>query len=228
MICDRCQPITPDLPTKDYIMSASPATSSDIIALLVASYGRNVPTASDISTSPAPSKLKVVKAAKEKAKSDDGAVAAPKSDKVVTTAILPEAGTLSAKDYIIAMRRARDLNDRIAAIAGYVGFSRTASYSSQELAANMKAQRALRPAPTFPAISGAAVSLRGFVAGVPDAAAKRLADLQGRETLAAETLADHERAASVAMSDEERHYHTQMARVERERLDQIKADLAAC
>ena len=162
--------------------------------------------------------------------SDDGAVAAPKCDKVVTTIPLPAAGTLNAREYFVAMRNARDTNDRIRAVAGYIGFNPTQSYSSQELSANLAARRTLNPPKGQPLTSGAGVSLRGYVAGMPDHAAKKLADLQGRSVYTTEAMLDNEREARIALArgdQESAARFATMARVERERLNQIQADLAA-
>ena len=86
---------------------------------------------------------------------------------------LPTAGTLSAKEYFVAMRRATDRDARIAAIAGFIGYNRGEMYSPQELAANLQARKVLTPPKASPAVSGAAVSLVGYVKGVPDMKGKQ-------------------------------------------------------
>jgi hypothetical protein len=206
-------------------ISANDLTAAHI-ALLVASYGKKQDT-SAVSPQSAPSKLKVAKAAKASAKVSDGSQAAPIERQVITTAALPAAGTISARDFFIAMRRATDRNSRIVAIASYKGFSPTESYSSQELAATMAARREMNPPKSSPPVVGAAVSLRGYVAGANDPMAKKRANLIGREVYAAEEMTTHLSAARAARSAEERAHHTAMAQVESERLAQIRSDLAA-
>jgi hypothetical protein len=55
---------------------------------------------------------------------------------------------------------------------------------------------------------------------------RRFNDLKAREALTAENLADHLRAANLASNPADRSHHDAMAQVERERLQQIRIDLA--
>ncbi len=215
---------------------------AQIIAMLTASYGRPVET---------PSLPKQDKPSKAKASSKANNVKAPaKSDSIAPKAVeaiaevtahhvrplitslpLPEKGSLDAKAYIVAMRRAKDRNDRIAAIAGYVGFDVHGEYSSQELAANLQAKRELGhgvKAAVAPFAHGASKSLGGYVHGMPNEQAKRLADLAGREALAAETMLDHEAETRECLAQgrlEGAQYAAAMAKVEGERLTHIQRDL---
>lgn len=142
---------------------------------------------------------------------------------------LPTAGTLSAKEYFRAMSKAADRDARIAAIAGFIGYNRGEMYSPQELAANLQARKVLTPPKASPAISGAAVSLRGYVAGTPDPISKKAADLNGRQVATVEAMLENEKLAKVALARGDQAtatHHASMARLEKDRLTQIRADLA--
>ena len=141
---------------------------------------------------------------------------------------LPTAGTLSAKEYFVAMRRATDRDARIAAIAGYIGYNRAEMYSPQELAANLQARKVLTPPKASPAVSGAAVSLVGYVKGVPDMKGKKLADLQGREVAAVEAMLSHRKVAVELLSQGnqiEAAHEANLAKLESDRLTQIRKDI---
>lgn len=210
--------------------------SPEVLALLAASYGksadevvsrivvRNAPKASK------PSKLAAVKAAKVEAAEQEASETRPTDPRPAMVVVdLPAKGSLDARAFLIAMRRATTRDQQIQAIAGYCGYDRHAEHGTQDLAARMAAQRDLRgvKAAPLPAHS-AAPSGKGYVHGMPDAIATKVGDLLGRERLSAEALSEHDTIAkdeSVAMS--ERTYHAQLALVETGRLAQIRADLAA-
>lgn len=211
--------------------------SADIIAQLVASYSQPAPLSVQLVKvqTAKPSRLSVAKAAKRAAE-----VAAPTTEghnevkREVIPFILPAVGSLDAKSYMKCMVRATDRNARIAAIAGYVGYDTTLSYSANELSANMSAKSVLygkvtalpRPvhsAPTSP-------TLAGYVSGMPNATAKKMADLQGREVVAAETMLDYNKQAALHLERGDQanaHHAATMAQVECERLEQIRRDLTS-
>src|ERR1700677_4036724 len=94
----------------------SPESIDALIAKLSASYQQPASPVMVQVQHAKPSKLAAVKLAKQsKVSANDGSEAAPTDRKVVTTIPLPEAGTLDARGYFVAMRRARDLNERISA-----------------------------------------------------------------------------------------------------------------
>ena len=103
-----------------------------------------------------------------------------------TCEALPEAGSLSAQDFIVAMRRAKNRDDQVRAIAGYVGYSTTELFGTQEMNARLSANRAITPHKTLNFTMpkeehNAWRSVAGTVAGMPDDSAKRLANLQAQE-----------------------------------------------
>lgn len=180
--------------------------------------------------------VKVKVASKPRAKkSSDGSQAAPTHQgnganaKVVTLSIeLPPVGTYDAPSFIVAMRKAKDRNEMIQAIAGYVGYDLSANFGSQELSAKMAAQRAM-----VPVVAGkdrtARSTVAGYIAGLPDHNRKLIADLEGRERLAVDALADHVKQAISSENlgeTEQATYHETMAQVERERLANIRKDLS--
>lgn len=219
-------------------MTTSYDISADIIAQLVASYQQPaLPTSVTMvkvggSPTKKPSKLSVAKAAKAAADVVGAAVEGHNEVKrEVIPFILPEVGSLDAKGYMKQMVRAVDRNARIAAIAGYVGYDTTISYSANELNANMMAQRTLRgnPVPLARPVHSVQPTLAGYVAGCNDAIAKKRADLQGRSVYVTEAMLDNERSTREALARNDQvnaHHFATMARLERERLDQIQIDLS--
>jgi len=221
--------------TIDY-NSLATSLSPEVLALLAASYGRpadqvveTIVTRSENAKPKAskPSRLAAVKAAKA-----EEAEAAPIADKkpAMTVIELPPVGSHDARSFLIAMRRAVTRDEKIIAIAGYAGFDRHGDFGSQELAARMKAQRELRGcvASTTPAHS-VRPTLTGYVSGLPDPTATKIADLQGREVLAAEAIKEHEEASKGHLERGDlanAQIEAQFAALETLRLQAIRADLA--
>ncbi len=162
------------------------------------------------------------------------------------TAPLSLAGTLDAKGFILAMRNAgkrpnaagvmtRDQSkvreDEIQAIAAYVGYDIGGNFGSQEQAARAKANRELSKVPiqgpTREEQRNASKSWAGYVHGMPDNQQRRLANLQARETEAVETFIQHVKdSRNHSRPMFERKVSIGMARIERERLETIREDIA--
>lgn len=140
----------------------------------------------------------------------------------IITGALPLPGTLDAKRFLIALRKAGDRVEQIRAIAGYVGYNTADSYGTQEYAARSKAQREIKPAVVM---AKPEVSSRGYVAGMPDNRSKKLADLMGRERVVSGKIAEQEQHAREAVSKENKDYHCEMAKIERSRLEAIRNDI---
>ena len=143
---------------------------------------------------------------------------------------LPAAGSLGPRGFLKAVRDSRTQQERVFAIAAFVGFDPTRDFGSQLMAAEMRAKRELDgkpiPGPSREEKRAAARSLSGFVAGMPDATQKKIADLMARETASAEALSMHENdAADKSRSTAERTLSMGWADVERERLREIREDL---
>jgi hypothetical protein len=103
-----------------------------------------------------------------------------------TCLALPEAGSLSPQEFIVAMRRAKNRDEQVRAIAGYTGYSSTELFGTQEMNARLSANRAITPHKTLNFTMpkeehNAWRSVAGTVAGMPDDSAKRLANLQAQE-----------------------------------------------
>lgn len=169
--------------------------------------------------------------------------------------MMPDRGSLGAKDFLLAMRNAgrrvnaetratyidqREVrNDQIQAIhafmyqvtpAGkvYVGYDPRRDFGSQDVESRMLAQRELRGAPKVSEVTAPSRTFGGYVAGMPDHNARRLADLQGREVAAVDAMLSHERdAADMSRSEYERTLSSGLAEAERERLTHIRRDIAA-
>ena len=183
--------------------------------------------------------------------------AAPIREKSATPGmVMPDRGTLGARDFLLAMRNAgtrvtpegkryidqREVrNDQIKAIhsfmyqetpAGkvYIGYDPKGSFGSQDTAARALAQRELRgPSKTTTSEHTApSRTFGGYVAGMPDHKARTLANLQGREVAAVDAMLAHEKDAhDMSRSEYERTLSAGLADAERERLTHIRADIAA-
>lgn len=142
------------------------------------------------------------------------------------------AGTINAKDFILAMRKTTDRNEQIKLIMAYVGYDSRQNFGPQEAAARLKATRELSGKPiqglSREELRACNRNLRGVVAGLPDTAARKLADLKAREVAAVEAMIQHEKdGRDMARSDNDRMLSDGLASVERERLFQIRADIKA-
>lgn len=175
----------------------------------------------------------------------------PKSE----TRVIALKVSLDAKGFLVAMRNAGyrkdnqgksflDKNeirpDSIKAIEAFIGYDAKGNFASQELAARTEAMRQIRQAkgegptkeqllsaPTRQEIRRANASLMGFVNGNPDLRAQKVADLEGRERLATDTLIEQEKLAETLPTEQERSKALALAQLERERIAEIRKDLAA-
>lgn len=107
---------------------------------------------------------------------------------------LPEKGTLDARGFILAVRKAKDRQETIQAIAAYCGYRLNGDFGSQDQAARAQAQRELRGerplGPSRQEQRQANRSAVGFVAGMPKPAQRILLNLQARERAAAAAMLD--------------------------------------
>jgi hypothetical protein len=190
-----------------------------------------------------PSKKQAAKVAASK-----GVQAAPIHDKPAVFGVtMPDRNTLDAKGFLQAMltagRRINDngvrftdprevRNDQIQAIHAFVGYNPRESFGGQEVAARAKAHRDLRGAPVVTGPSreeqrAASRSLAGYIAGLPDHKARRLADLKARETQAVDAMIAHVHAArDKARPMFDRKLSIGFARVEKDRLAAIRNDIS--
>jgi len=157
--------------------------------------------------------------------------AAPSPNGKVVGVVLPAAGTIGAKAFIMMMNRARDLPEKRAAIAAFIGYNAGLSFAENEMAANQRAKGEISPVkatgPSREEIRSAQRSVAGYVAGMPDATRRAILDLQGRIQLALDARNDHvKEARNRALSWTERKLAIGLARMEQERMLQIRADLA--
>jgi hypothetical protein len=181
---------------------------------------------------------------RKSAKPRKGEQAAPIHGKSTTPGItMPERNTLDAKGFLQAMRdagkRPNDKgimvvhpsevrNDQIKAIHAYCGYDNRENFGAQDQAARAKAQRELRGPQKVVEVAKPSLSAGGYVAGMPDHKARKLADLQGREVAAVDAMLAHQKDAdNPHRSPADRELSAGLAEVERERLTQIRADIAA-
>lgn len=107
-------------------------------------------------------------------------------------------GTLDAKGFLIGMRRSTTREEQVKLIHAYCGYDTRGDHGTQDMAARAKAQRELNPAkvtsgPTREEQRSASRSMVGYVHGMPDHQASKLAALQAREAETAEAIIDLEK-----------------------------------
>jgi len=232
----------------------APTIDPRILELLTASYARRatelgadddevISTTVSVSMSPKPSRKASSKASAGKTIDDAATVCGKSHDARPAPQVAPLAkvGTIDAKEFFRALRNAKSREESIQAIAAFTGYDRSKDFGAQELAARTEATRQLKAnvVPTVSAtigehvvrtshpstVAGMIVSSHGVA--LPDHTAKRLADLEAKERQVAESIADHEGAACNGELDlAERHYHQELAKVERARIMTIREDIA--
>jgi hypothetical protein len=134
-------------------------------------------------------------------------------------------------------------NDQIRAIHAFyyevrdgskylVGYDNRQSFASQELRSMTAAKKDLHPSPIGQQLTPYVrngrtdATLKGYVAGMPDDKARRLADLQGREVAAVEAREDYVRKSrNMNLSQEERKQAAAFAAIEHRRIDAIRKDM---
>lgn len=147
----------------------------------------------------------------------------------VTFTNFPEKGSFSAKEFILAFRKAKVRDEKIAAISGFIGYNHGEDFGNQENLAMAQAKRDLSPSnnplPTREEKRTAQRSVFGYVKGMPDNQAKITSDLLAREHLALESKNDYiKQAKDKSLPIHERQLSIGLARLEDERLKQIAQD----
>lgn len=193
----------------------------------------------EVSMSPKPRK-----GSKNSAKSEESATVCGKGNDArpaPVVAKLSTAGTLDAKGFFKALRNAKDREESIQSIAAFTGYDRAKDYAAQELQAKSEANRQLKAGtvPTTSAtlgehivrtlhpstVAGMIVSSHGVA--LPNPTARQIASLEAKANVVGESIADHTKVAdSVDCDPSERHYHTQLANIDRARLATIREDIA--
>ena len=148
-----------------------------------------------------------------------------------TVEILPEAGTISARDFILGMRRTNDRNQQIRLIAGFMGYRQDLSFGSQDTTARMNANRQLSSKALHPTRSEVVKSaMQGgtiYVTGLPDHTAKALANLQAQQVEVVEAMVTHEREMwAEHKTPAERELSYGLSKIEHERLTHIRAEIS--
>lgn len=217
---------------------------SSLLAKLAASYAVE-PAATVKETKGAVTpKVKVSKEKPTALPNKQGEDKLPKQDKSVTSTApsperlahtpqaLPTRGALTARQFLVAMRaKGATQQEKMNAIAGFIGWDRSRLYGEQESAAFQAAKRDIHGIDTSGLTREEAKnvnrSVQGFVAGLPDDAQKQVSDLQARERLALSEMSKWDAIAkNEELSDETRAEAKEMANLEQERVYSIGADLA--
>lgn len=151
-------------------------------------------------------------------------------------------GTLSAAAFLLALREAGKIEkkndsgvtvmivdaakekiDQVKAIGAFVGYNFSGAHGTQLDTARQTAQFRLRP---VKADSAVAVTVKAFVAGMPDGTAKIVRDLQARIRMATDLMLDHEKEAGKHAEDSAEYAtHMALATVESERIAHMRRDL---
>jgi hypothetical protein len=157
--------------------------------------------------------------------------AAPSPNGKVVGVALPAAGTIGAKAFLLMMRSAKDRQEKICAIAAFIGYQAGGDFATQEMGAMTKAKGEISPikvtGPDRETVRSAQRSVAGYVAGMPDATRRIVLDLNGRIQLALDARNDHvKESRNRTLSWTERKLAIGLARMEQERMLQIRADLA--
>lgn len=202
-----------------------------VVAAMVAEYATNpIQTQATVALVKLASKPRAKTPKEPKAPSDNGSKSLPMP---IMTMV---AGDLDATAFLIAFRRAKDRDQQIQAIQGYSGYDPKGDYATQEWLAKSKAQRELRgidnTGPSRTERRQAMASVKGFVAGIPDGMQRQIGNLLGRESMAAEAIAGHCKAATEQGcinhdGDGSCCTHHAKAEVEKTRLSHIRKDLNA-
>lgn len=157
--------------------------------------------------------------------------AAPSPNGKVVGITLPAAGTIGARAFLMMMNHAKSRDEKIVAIASFIGYQTGGDFATQEMGAMAKAKGEISPVkatgPSLAETRSAQRSVAGYVAGMPDALRRTVLDLNGRIQLALDARNDHvKEARNRALSWTERKLAIGLARMEQERMLQIRADLA--
>jgi hypothetical protein len=172
-------------------------------------------------------------------KASNSAVTVKKSAPIA----VPAVGTLNAAGFILALRDAGKVSkanengvmitltdsnkervDQVQAIAAYVGYNFAGAHGMQLDSARQKASYELRP---VKADSKVTVTVKGFVAGMPNGTAKKVSDLQGRIRFSTDLMLDEEKKAESFSKDSAEYVtHMALAGVERERIAHMNKDLS--
>lgn len=194
---------------------------------------RTVPEVKVTVTMTPPVKVKATKANEAKESLASLPILGSTETKLVAPAvIMPPVGSLEARGFLFALRKAKTRDEKIQAISAYVGYDSADNFGTQEMAAEMKAKAELRGAP----IGGpsreeqrvAARSAAGFVAGLPDNTKRKLDNLLAQEKACIETLIQHDKdSRDMKRTAEERMLSVGLAKFERDRLSNIRTDLKA-
>jgi hypothetical protein len=204
------------------------------IAFVLASYAKSEAQPAKVTIKdPKPAKVSKPRAIKGAVSVESVAKpTAPSPNGATSSVVMPEVGSLGAKGFLLMMRNAKSLNEKIMAIQAYCGYNAREAFGNQEMLATMQAKRELSPinttGPSREESKQASRSAAGYVAGMPDNQRRIVLDLLGREREAAEKRDEHVKIArrNKSLSWSERKLNLGLARLENERLAAIRADLA--
>jgi len=144
-----------------------------------------------------------------------------KKDESMKRDPLPAAGTLDAKGFILAVRKAKSRDESIAAIAAYCGYDNRRNFGTQDQEARAKAMREIRgfqaTGPTREEKRAAERSVAGYVKGMPAPSQRILLNLQARERAAVDAML----AAKKAGNPVEENEHRKMLDTIRKAIDEL-------
>jgi hypothetical protein len=146
------------------------------------------------------------------------------TDPAIPAAKKEHVALISARDFVVGMRRAKDRQEKVALINQYVGYNAAEDFGTQEMVALRKANNSINP-PRHRGSYSLQPTLEGFVAGKPNHNEKAIQDLEARERLAVDQMLELEKKALESSdADVAAVYHAQ-AEVETQRVIEIRRDL---
>lgn len=188
-----------------------------------------------VRNAPKKEKTAKVKDQSSKTETNDGSQAAPipsasRPKDPSMALLLPPKGSLEAKGYLYAMRHGKDRNEKIQAIAAFIGWDPSLNFGAQEATANRQAARDIHGPvkPASPLSSReAGKSLTGYVSGMPDMTQRKVSHLLAQEREIVDLMLSHQKdSEDMTRSENERTLSLGLAQVEEQRLEHIRNELA--
>lgn len=201
------------------------------LSFALASYAQSAKESAPITRVVETKLVKSTKNKKPASSHQESTQVAPKVAAPIGSYKLPEKGSLGAHGFLKMMRSAKDRQEKILAIAAFIGYDVAGDFGSQEMAASFAAKRELNPidtrGPSMKEERDAKRSALGFVSGMPNGLKVKLQDLLGREKMAVDVMLNAVKACRAAETKEEKTHHAGQAALEKGRLNKIQEEIRA-
>jgi hypothetical protein len=131
---------------------------------------------------------------------------------------------ISARDFVVGMRRAKDRQEKISLISQYAGYNPAEDFGVQEMVALRKANQSINPPRNVGSYS-VRPTADGYVSGKPNPHEKEIQDLEARERLAVDEMLKLEKQALECTDSAVAAVFHAQAEVETQRVFEIRQDL---